>query len=176
MEYNPPDPTSIRYDPAYVSLAGSVSSALLMCWYEHIFAQAGWPESIERPDVDGWRKGIGYGIGDTLHWFPIFYRIGTFHVGKNAYETARVAQRVFLCPKKHRYLYYAIEVKDLGGPAVLHRNRTLIESKLRELLGLTPKEVHTMATGPYTEARFAAHSIIEEMERAVEKAEQGKTQ
>ncbi len=158
----------ISYDPSVVPMCGGVAPALLFCWYEQIFNQAGFPpEGVTRPQIREWRTGLGYSKS-CQPWYRTFYRIGVIHLGTPKYRAAVRAGREFLSEVTGSYVFYALEITRADGPATLHRNAPLIDSKIAQITGQAPappsvKEI----PGPWVRAREDAALFRERIEKVI---------
>lgn len=156
------DSHNIEYDPRLAAVCGGVAPALLFCYFEKCFGEAGYPAAgIERSGVTAWRTALGY--TQPQPWFKHFYRIGVIHIGSQVYRAAVRARREFLSGERGGYLYYAMEVKR-GQAARLHRNAALIEATLARANGTNVP----IAAKEHRGARAAAARDAQEFSNAIE--------
>lgn len=154
---------SIEYDPRLAAVCGGVAPALLFCYFEKCFREAGYPAAgIERSGVTAWRTGLGY--TQPQPWFKHFYRIGVIHIGTQVYRAAVRARCEFLSRERGGYLFYAMEVKWRGQAATLHRNAVLIEHTLALVNGTNGPVI----TKEHRGAGRAAACDAQEFSRAIE--------
>lgn len=159
---------TVIYDPSVVPMCGGVAPALLFCWYEQIFREAGYPsEGVMRANIRDWRVGLGYSRS-CQPWYRTFYRIGTIHLGSARYTAAVRAGREFISDSTGAYIFYSLEIMHRDGPVMLHRNAVLIESKLDELRGCSPAGMSVKEIkGSWSQAREDAAAFRERIEKVI---------
>ena len=153
----------VAYDSALAPLCGGVAPALLMCYFETVFRENGYPPAgIRRQNLTAWRTGLGYKTPQP--WFRHFYRIGVLHQGAQIYRAAVRAQREFVSPDLSRYVFYAMELTRPGVGATLHRNAPLIDSLFARIDGATgPAPSVSEHVGAYVAAKRDAAEFIKRL-------------
>ncbi|HEY1808877.1 MAG TPA: hypothetical protein VGG42_09960 [Acidobacteriaceae bacterium] len=143
----PPEPVIVTFDSSLVPLCGSLGATLLFCWYEQVFAAAGYPEEgITRPRLSDWRVPIGYGLAKSAtYWYSAFYRIGVIHQGRHVYAANVRAFREFVSDRLEGYAFYSLEVHEFQTTSILHRNHAYVDHRLAELRNTPPPAIRKPA-------------------------------
>jgi hypothetical protein len=126
-----PLPPAFLFDPRYLTLAGGgVGPAILMAWFEHVFAQFPPGTHQLQAPISYWRI-CGQISREQLH--SSIDRIGFRYQSTAEFQAMREAGREMMHPYEPRFVYYVMLRSHRLYIDLMIRNSALIESRMAAL-------------------------------------------